>query len=614
MNSPAITFVLALIVGVACHVVARRSGLPTIVLLFSAGVALGPDGLGVIRPQLFGTHLFDVVGLAVAIILFEGGLNLRLNALRRESAAIRRLVTIGVALTGVGAALCAALVMDWSWRLSALFGSLVVVTGPTVIRPVLRQAQVRPRPATILEAEGVFNDPIGAIVAAVTLQVVATPAGDVLGAGLAPFLQRLGLGIGAGAAFAALLHRAQRKSWLPADLRKIATLAGVLMLFELCEQILSESGVVAVTVAGVVAANLGSDLRAELSDFKEQLSVGLIGLLFVMLAADVRIADIVALGQAGLLTVGLVVFVVRPFTVLTSLAGIRLPVREKLFLSWMGPRGIVAAAITSLATVHMDAQGMDGGAPLRALVFLTIGLSVLVQGGSASIVASLLGLRAGTRDRVVIFGATEIGLLLASILRERDHAVTLLEPDPHDVRRAQERGFEVVYGNELDPRTMARAHLGNAHTVIAATASSAENALFTRIARERFQVAETYVAIDASERGMTASLLAEHGEHVLFDGARNLERWNRRLRLQQVERRRLYFRPSDAPEPGAGDDEPRMPADALLIAVRHDGAWMPMHRGFAPVEGDEAVAVVLRSSSDATLAALEKCGWWQRPA
>lgn len=172
------TFALALAAGVVAQLIAGHLRAPSIVPLLAAGIILGPDGLGLIHPRSLGEGLFSLVSLAVAVILFEGGLNLDLRRLGREGSAIRRLVTVGALVTAAGGALAAGSIMGWSPRLSILFGTLVIVTGPTVIRPLLRNVPLRPRLATVLEAEGVLIDPIGAIVAVVTLEVVLTPGID----------------------------------------------------------------------------------------------------------------------------------------------------------------------------------------------------------------------------------------------------------------------------------------------------------------------------------------------------------------------------------------------------------------------------------------------------
>jgi len=262
---PSFTFALALGAGVVAQLVASHLRIPSIVPLLATGIILGPDGLRLILPRSLGEGLFPLVSLAVAVILFEGGLNLDLRRLRREGSAIRRLVTVGALVTVTGGALAATAIMGWSPRLAILFGTLVIVTGPTVIRPLLRNVPLRPRVATVLEAEGVLIDPIGAIVAVVTLQVVLTPGLDSFTAGFLGLLYRLGFGAGAGLLFGfAIVGVLRLRRAIPEGLENLVVIGTALVTFEVCETVLSESGILAVTVAGVVVGNMETRVSREL--------------------------------------------------------------------------------------------------------------------------------------------------------------------------------------------------------------------------------------------------------------------------------------------------------------------------------------------------------------
>ncbi len=336
-------------------------------LLLLAGACLGPDGLAWIDPRSLGLGLVAVVNLAVAVILFEGGLNLEISRLRREQTPIRRLVTWGALVTLAGGALAARWCLDWPWMRSIVFGGLVVVTGPTVVGPLVRNLRLRPRIATVLEAEGVLIDPIGAILAALLLGVALQGIDSIWDA---PMLLARSLGFGAvagvvaGFALAGLLRV---RNIVPEGYENIFALAYVLLLYQGCDEIVSHSGILAVTAAGVVVGNLRTRVDRDLREFKDQLTVLLIGLLFVLLAADVRFEDVLALGWRGLAVVGLLVIVVRPLNVCLSTLGSELSLRERLFVSWIAPRGIVAAAVASVTATALESQGMAGGPELRAM-------------------------------------------------------------------------------------------------------------------------------------------------------------------------------------------------------------------------------------------------------
>jgi NhaP-type Na+/H+ or K+/H+ antiporter len=604
--------VIALAFG--CGVLAQALGallrVPSIVLLFGAGLLLGPGGLGWIEPRALGDGLFALVSIAVAVILFEGGLNLDLRRLRREGRTIRSLVTTGALITWLGGACAARFFLGFSWDLAILFGAMVIVTGPTVIGPLLRSLRVTPSVATVLEAEGVLIDPIGAMVAALALEAVLAPDAGSLAASAMGLLPRLALGAGAGAAGGALMALVLRRPrWLPDNLASLFVLAGMLVVFALCNAALSESGILAVVVAGATLANVPTRLPAELREFKGYLSEGLIGLLFVLLAADVGIHEMVALGVPGLLTVAALIAVVRPLGVFVCTRGSRLAWRERAFVAWLGPRGIVAAAIASLGAAALEARGQPGGEALRALVFLTIAVTVVVLGGLGGIVARLLGVRAPKRSSLLMLGADRVGLALAESLRENGRAVTLLDANPHHCREAEERGFSVVFGNALDERTLARARPEQALAVIGVTSNESVNHLFVREAIESFRVPQAYVALESGGAGLPKELLERHGIHVLFDGPRDLERWNVRFRHGLVELARFRFDATSAREPSrqAGSDL------YLVLTLARAGRVEPMQRDLVPRPGDEAVVALLEERRSEVTEALASLGWKRVP-
>jgi NhaP-type Na+/H+ or K+/H+ antiporter len=622
-GAAAFDFALALGAGVACQVLARHLRMPSIVPLLAAGVVLGPDLLGWLNPEHLGPGLFGIVRLAVAVILFEGGLNLELRRLQREGLAIRRLVTLGVIVTGIGGALAARTLMGWPWTLAALFGSLVTVTGPTVIKPLLRNVPLRPRLATVLEAEGVLVDPVGAILAAVTLDVVVQQGSHPWGSGAEGLLLRVGFGAAAGLAGGYVLARLLRsRSLVPEGLENLTALGAALLLHELCEATVPESGILAVTLAGVVVGNLGTRLGRELRDFEEQVTVGLIGLLFVLLAADVRVAEVVGLGAAGLATVAALVLLVRPANVALSTAGSELLWRERAFLSWVGPRGVVAAAVASLFASVLEAQGMAGGREFRALVFLTIGVTVVLQGGTAPVVARLLRVRAQGRDTIAILGAEELALALGDLLRQGERRVLFLDSNPAHCRAAQERDFPVVYGNALRHATLARARMERAEIAVGLTANDQVNSLFAREASEEFDVRDTYVVVGRRERSVGARILEKQQSRVLFGSPTDVERWNARLRhgVARLERFRVARLPGEEPKSagerpaGAALQPPGRAAEAFLrLAVRQGDRWLPFHTDMGLRPGDIVACAVHTEEADAARLALARLGLEPEP-
>lgn len=275
VDNPALHVALALAAGVVAQSLARHARIPGIVVLLGTGVVLGPDFLNIIRPRLLGVTMHTLVGFAVAVILFEGGMNLNLRRLQRQARSIRQLVTAGALVTLFGGTLAARLILGWAWVPSFLFGTLVIVTGPTVVTPLLRRIKVQRRIATVLEAEGVLVDAVGAIFAAVALQVVASPlSGQVMASAAWSLISRLGfgvlLGLGGGLAIAFLLRG---RRLVPEGLENVFTLSLLFALFELSNAYFPESGIVTVTMARFAVGNVRTRALPDLLEFKEQLTI-----------------------------------------------------------------------------------------------------------------------------------------------------------------------------------------------------------------------------------------------------------------------------------------------------------------------------------------------------
>ncbi len=615
---PAFTLVLALAAGVLAQAVARRVRLPGIVLLLLAGVGLGPDGLGWVDPRNLGGGMLAIVDLAVAVILFEGGLNLEISRLRREQSAIRRLVTWGALVTLMGGTAAVQIFLGWDLMTALLFGSLVVVTGPTVIGPLVTELRLRPRVATVLNAEGVLIDPIGAILAVLMLELTLSPAIDVAG-GAGDLLLRIGFGASMGVAAGFVLARLLRvKRLLPEGHENIFVLAWVLLLFVVCDRVVPHSGIMAVTLAGVVVGNLPILADRDLREFKDQLTVLLIGLLFVMLAADVRFEQMTELGWGGLLVVAALVLVVRPVGVALSTLGSELSWRERLFVAWIAPRGIVAAAVASLVAGAMEVQGLEGGVALRALVFLTIACTVVLAGVTAAPVATWLGVRLPGRDTVAILGAEGLGLALAAELREAGVPVVFLDSNAQTCRLAEEAGFSVVFGNALEKRTLRRARFEGVGAAVALTSNQTVNSTFVSRARDLFHVPRAYVAVSRLDTGLASDLVRQKEAEVAFEGAHDLERWAVRSRHGSLEFERRVFREPEAREdadeaPDNPPDKPRVGELFVILAIRKGKRAFPMSMGYEPEEGDVASVAIHSPDREEAWRVLSELGWHATP-
>jgi len=594
---------------------ARHLRIPGIVLLLAAGVLLGPDMAGVVQPQSLGPALQVLVGYAVAIVLFEGGMNLDLRRLRRSAHSIRQLVTVGALVTAAGGAISARLLLQWSWTLSVLFGTLVIVTGPTVVTPLLRRLRLKKRLATVLEAEGVLIDAIGAIIAVVTLEIVLHPASGIFAATAQSFASRLILGalfgLVSGFLIARLLHS---ERLVPEGFDNVLVLSLILVLYQVSNTMLSESGIVSVTVAGLVVGNSKTRTLGDLREFKEQLTVLMIGMLFVLLAADVRLAEVKALGTAGALTVVALMLVVRPLNILVGTWGSDLKPKEKTFLAWLAPRGIVAAAVSSLFAQELTAAGIEGGNALRALVFLVIAATVLIQGLSGAFLARALGLRRPTNAGFLVLGANPLGLALGEVFRAGGQEVIFIDSSPDASHAAEAAGFRVLFGSALVESMLIRAEIDTRAGCLAVTANDEVNLLFGKKAREEFKVPQVWIALRRGHQGVTPAMVEQIGARVLFAEPRNLDLWMVRLE-RQIGQHQRWFRKRAGDQSAIEEiGSPPDPDSVMLpLAVLRGHSVLPFVADLNFKRKDQLHVIINEERRDEAEAWLFQMGWepWQ---
>lgn len=530
MDNPALTLGLAMGLGMLSQVIARKIYLPGIVVLLAGGVIFGPDGLNWIRPASMGSALQIIVGFAVAVILFEGGMNLRISRIKREQAAIRGLITIGALITLIGGTLSTLLFLGWDFRTAILFGTLIIVTGPTVISPLLKRVRIHHGVSTVLEAEGILLDAIGAIVAVVALEIAISPSGLSLVKGLFHIISRLAVGAVLGIVGGTLLTLLFRiRKLVPEGLENVFILSWVFALFQLANAASPESGIAAVTVAGMTIGNSNTYIQRELLEFKEQLTVLLIGMLFILLAADVRIADIQMLGLKGILTVLFLMVVIRPLSVFSATIHSDLDTRHKLLLSWIAPRGIVAAAVASLFAFELNQHGYDG-TQLRALVFLLITMTVISAGLTGGWVSSLLDLRRKSESGWIILGAHEVARLLARLLKQGGNEVICIDEDPNACRLAENEGVKVFYGNALGERTLQRAEPDTRKGIIALSGNEEVNFIFSQRAKYFRKEMTILTGIKRRDEGITSKMVSETGGRIPFGRPVDIDLWSTWIR------------------------------------------------------------------------------------
>lgn len=605
--APAFHIGLAFLLGMLGQVVARHLRVPGIVVLLATGLAVGPDGLGWLRPATLGTALPQLVSFAVAIILFEGSLALDLRAVVRQAPAIRRLVTVGALVTVTAGALAVHLVLGWEGPAAVLFGTLVVVTGPTVIQPILRRVRLRPRLATILEGEAILGDAIGATLAVVALELCVSHSPELLARTGWALAGRITVGVLLGLLAGSLVAIAVRfERLVPPEVRNALAFAIVVGFYQIGDALSSESGILVAIAAGLLVGNLPGKRPRRLHEFKEELTTLLLGLLFVLLAADVRLSEITELGWRGATVVAVLALVIRPLNVAILTSGCGLEKREQVFLAWLAPRGIVAAALASHAADVLGQEGIAGGAELRALVFLVIAVTVTLQGLSAGPVARALGVAKPPRSGWAVLGANGLGLALAQRL-SKGEPVVVVDVAPERCREARELGLTVVEANALEEATFALEEVEGRLRFVAATPNEEVNFMFARRARELLRVQDLWVGLRRDHSAIQPEMVGELGGQILFSRERRLGLWASRIETGQVEFETRI----------AGDgallplEEAESDGDFLPLTHARQGVVTPCSDALVFRAGDEVDFAILRSQHSGAHEVLASAGWRQ---
>lgn len=480
MVEPSIYVALLIALGAAAQWLAWRVNLPAILPLLIIGFIVGPL-TGLVKPLEFVSEdlLFPSVGLAVGLILFEGGLTLRLPEVKEVRRVVLNLISIGALLTWLLVTLASYLLIGLALPIALLFGALVIVTGPTVIGPLMRSVRAAPRVANILKWEGILIDPIGALVAVLVFEfLLLGSSGSALGHTLLSLVLfviagTLVGGVG-GLAFTLLL----RRRFVPDYLVNLVALALVFSVYAGSNALASESGLLATTVMGMLMANLRAPNIDEILTFKEDLSLLFISLLFIVLAANIELAAFVtALSWQSLALVAVIMFVVRPINIFVSTAGSPLSWREKLFLSWIAPRGIVAASVTSLFASQLTRAEVGGAEVLVPLVFIIIVGSVTLNSLTAKPVAQLLGVAEPEPQGVLLLGAHNVSRRLAAFLQTEGFNTLLADTNYANIAAARLDGLNAYYGSPLSGRADEEMRLSGIGNLLALTSNDEANAL-----------------------------------------------------------------------------------------------------------------------------------------
>ena len=504
-----------MVLGILAQWAAWRFGLPSILLLLPLGVLAGP-ATGFLQPdQLLGPLLLPLVSLSAAIILFEGGLRLRLRELHGIGGVFFQLITVGVLITWVVTVLAARFLLKFPWPLAILLGAILVVTGPTVIGPLLRNVRLGGRVGALLKWEGIVIDPVGAMLAVLVFE--GALAGGVSAWATAGFLKTLVVGGVVGVLGAEVLVLLLRRYWIPDYLHNAASLMAVVAIFTGADQLQDQSGLLAVTLMGIVLANQKRVTVKHIIEFKEHLSILLLSALFIVLAARLRRSDLAGLDLSSFLFLALLVVVARPAAVLLSTMRSPLTWQERLYLSCMAPRGIIAAAVSSVFALEMTAAGFEGAGRLVPITFLVIFGTVALYGLSAAMLARRLRLAQPNPQGVFFIGAHPLARELASALQAAGCPVLLADSNWSNVAAARLAGLNAYFGSVLSEQAGEELDLGEMGRLLALTPNDEVNSLACLRFMDFFGRREVYqLPFEPGQKGRREAVSLEQRGRLLF--------------------------------------------------------------------------------------------------
>lgn len=513
---------LALIpaLGIAAQWISWRLRQPSIIFLLSFGLLVGPIATLILGDPIidvthvFGELLFPFVSLAVSIILFEGGLGLRFSDIRGSGRVVRRLISLGVVATWLISAVAAYYLFDFDVGLSLLMGATIVVTGPTVIIPLLKQIRPKGRVGSILRWEGIIIDPVGAVLAVLVFEeIIGGP--DIPGL-VWSITKSIMIGVGLGVIAGRLMLETYRRFLVPDSLQNPVTLSFVISAFTISNVLQPESGLLTVTVMGIVMANQNRvDIR-HIIEFKETLQVLLLSTLFIILAARITPADLEQIGWPVLIFVAIIIFVERPLAVYLSTIGSGLNWRERLFLAWMAPRGIVAASVASIFALELQERGVEDAAKIVPFTFAVIIATVATYALTSGPLARRLGLAEQNPQGLLIVGSSRWIRDMAREVQALGFRVLLTETNQARATRAMQEKLDVYYGNVLSERSDEEINLLGIGRVLAMTSNAEVNALVGERFRGEFDTDSVFQLPRAADAEDNAGLSRHLGGRFLF--------------------------------------------------------------------------------------------------
>lgn len=520
-----------LIISVLAQWFAWKVKVPAILPLIVIGLLLGPvstfftpDGGKILDgDEIFsGDLLFAFVSISVGVILFEGGLTLKLKEMRHQAGVVRNLLIFGPIITLIGGGIAAHYLLGLDYRLAFLFGALIIVSGPTVVTPILRNVKPNEHINNVLKWEGILVDPLGALMAVLVYEFISSSQieNPETVEVLKEFVITVASGIFVGAVAALFFRWIMKYNRIPSYLRNIVALGLVVFAFTFAEFISHEAGLMSTTFMGIILANTKVEEFKKILSFKEDVSIILISLLFILLSSRIEVDQIEKLGGNAVILFGVVILVIRPVVVWISTLSSKFNWREKVFMSWIGPKGIVAAAVASLFSLQLTNGESSNIDPAQAelilpMTFLVIVGTVILQGSTAKPIAKLLGVVRKDPTGFLIAGANENARFIAEFLKEQGIEVILADTSKTNSREAQRRGFEVYEGSILADNVYDDLDLTQVGRLLAITSSAEINNLALKYFDDEFNEGNLYRITSKNEMGMKDIDLPRN---VIFNG------------------------------------------------------------------------------------------------
>ena len=570
MAEQAIVIAMVGMLGIGAQWLAWRTGKPAIVLMLAAGFLAGPV-LNLFDPEhAIGDLLEPMVAIGVALILFEGGLSLDLKELRHSGDAVWRLATIGVIVGWFLGALAAHEIAGLVLPVAVLFGGILVVTGPTVVIPLLRQSSVQQRPATILKWEAIVNDPTGALCAVIAYEyfraVNEAPNASLIEV-VPPLIIAAVIAGLIGYAAAVVIAWAFPRGAVPEYLKVPVLLTTVVAVFVLSNLIEHEAGLVAVTVMGIALANMNVSSLRSIHPFKENIAILLVSGIFIILSASLKWEDLAYLNwRFGAFLLALL-FVVRPLTILISLLGSNVPWNERLFLSWIAPRGIVLVAISGLFALRLADLGYGDGNVLIGLSFAVVVATIVAHGFTIDLVARLLKVKGATRPGLLIVGSTPWTIALAEQMQELKTPVMVVDSSWQRLALARRKGLPYYHGEILNEATEHNLELGPFQVLVAATENEAYNTLVCNEFAHEIGRDSVYQLGEAGDEGDRHALPEALRGRALFESGWGVTETNERQQQGWIFRKTTLSEEFDYE-----DAQEKLPENAhMLLLLRETG-------------------------------------------